>query len=70
MIEQYAIHILWFFMSCGFGTWMYYQGAMKGTLAGVNAAVVFFIIRGKKREAENFLHFVNNLTGKNFKIDK
>lgn len=70
MIEQYAIHILWFFMSCVFGTWMYYQGAMKGTLAGVNAAVIFMMVSGKKKEAEKFIQFVNNLTGKDFKIDK
>lgn len=49
---------------------MYFQGAIKGTTAGVNAAVVFFIIRGKKREAENFIRFVNDVTGKNFRIDK
>ena len=70
MIEDYQIHILWFLMSCAFGTWMYFQCVIKGTMAGVNADVVFFIIRGKKREAENFITFVNNVTGKNFKIDK
>lgn len=57
-------------MSCAFGTWMYFQGAVKGTLAGVNAAVIFMIVNGKRKEAENFLEFVNNLTGKDFKIDK
>jgi len=70
MIEQYGIHILWFLMSCAFGTWMYFQGAIKGTTAGVNAAVIFFVIRGKKKEAEKFLEFINEVTGKNFKIDK
>ena len=70
MIEEYAIHILWFVMSCVFGTWMYFQGAIKGTTAGVNAAVVFFIVHGKRQEAENFIEFVNDITGKNFKIDK
>lgn len=70
MIEEYSIHILWFLMSCAFGTWMYFQGAVKGTLAGVNAAVIFMIVNGKRKEAENFLEFVNNLTGKDFKIDK
>ena len=70
MIEEYSIHILWFVMSCCFGTWMYFRGATRGTIAGVNAAVMFFIVRGKKREAEIFLKFINDLTGKNFKIDK
>jgi len=70
MIEEYSIHILWFLMSCAFGTWMYFQGAMKGTLAGVNAAVIFMVVSGKRQEAEKFLEFVNDLTGKNFKIDK
>lgn len=70
MIEEYSIHVLWFLMSCAFGTWMYFQGATKGTLAGVNAAVIFMIVNGKKKEAEKFIQFVNNLTGKDFKIDK
>lgn len=70
MIEEYAIHILWFLMSCAFGAWMYFQGAMKGTLAGVNAAVIFMVVSGKRQEAEKFLEFVNDLTGKTFKIDK
>jgi hypothetical protein len=70
VIEQYSIHILWFIMSCAFGTWMYYQGATKGTLAGVNAAVIFLILHGKKSDAEDFVEFVNDLTGKSYKIDK
>lgn len=57
-------------MSCGFGTWMYFQGAVKGTTAGVNAAVMFLIINGKRSDAEQFVEFVNSLSGKNFKIDK
>lgn len=70
MLEQYAIHILWFFMSCGFGLWMYYQGAVKGTTAGVNAAVIFMTINGRTKEAEEFVDFVNNLSTKKLKIDK
>jgi hypothetical protein len=27
-------------------------------------------VNGKKKEAEKFIEFVNNLTGKDFKIDK
>ena len=57
-------------MSCAFGTWMYFQGAVKGTTAGVNAAVIFLVLHGKKGDAEDFVEFVNNITGKNFKIDK
>ena len=49
---------------------MYFQGAVKGTTAGVNAAVVFLVLNGKRGEAENFVEFINGLTGKNFKIDK
>jgi thiol:disulfide interchange protein len=70
VLEEYSIHILWFLMSCAFGTWMYFQGAVKGTTAGVNAAVVFLVLNGKRGEAENFVEFINGLTGKNFKIDK
>lgn len=70
MLEQYAIHIFWFIMSCGFGLWMYYQGAIKGTTAGVNAAVIFMTINGRKQEAEDFVDFVNNLSTKRLKIDK
>lgn len=70
MIEQYAIHILWFFMSCGFGLWMYYQGALKGTTAGVNAAVIFMTINGRTKEAEEFVEFVNDISTKKLRIDK
>lgn len=70
MLEQYAIHILWFFMSCGFGLWMYYQGAVKGTTAGVNAAVIFMTINGRTKEAEEFVEFVNDLSVRKLKIDK
>ena len=57
-------------MSCCFGTWMYYQGAVKGTTAGVNAAVIFLVMHGKKGDAEDFVEFINSITGKKFKIDK
>ncbi len=57
-------------MSCAFGTWMYFQGATKGTLAGVNAAVIFLVLHGKRNDAEKFVEFINDMTGKNFKIDK
>ena len=70
MIEYYHIHILWFVMSCAFGTWMYFQGAVKGTTAGINAAVIFMTINGRKQEAEDFVDFVNNLSTKKLKIDK
>jgi len=74
MIEQFmyqnAIHILWFFMSCCFGLWMYFRGAIKGTTAGVNAAVIFMTINGRTREAEEFIAFVNELSSKRIKFDK
>ena len=57
-------------MSCAFGTWMYFQGAVKGTTAGINAAVIFMTINGRKQEAEDFVDFVNNLSTKKLKIDK
>jgi hypothetical protein len=69
-MEEYYIHILWFVMSCCFGAWMYYQGAMKGTTAGVNAAVIFLTMSGKTKEAEEFVEFVNELSTKKIKFDK
>jgi len=70
MIEYYAIHILWFVMSCGFGAWMYFQGANKGTTAGVNAAVIFMTLNGRTKEAEEFLEFINDIATKKIKFDK
>ncbi|MDC3266453.1 hypothetical protein OAU13_00845 [bacterium] len=49
---------------------MYYQGALKGTTAGVNAAVIFMTINGRKQDAEEFIEFINNLSAKKFNIDK
>lgn len=57
-------------MSCGFGLWMYYQGVMKGTTAGINAAVIFMTINNRKQEAEDFLEFINNVTTKKINFDK
>ena len=57
-------------MSCGFGTWMYFQGATKGTTAGVNAAVVFMTLNGRNKEAQEFLEFINELSTKKIKFDK
>jgi len=49
---------------------MYFQGAMKGTTAGVNAAVIFLTMNGKVKEAEEFIEFVNELSAKKIKLDK
>lgn len=70
MIEEYYIHILWFIMSCGFGLWMYFQGVMKGTTAGVNAAVIFMTINGRLQEAKDFLDFIDDIASKKINFDK
>lgn len=70
MLEQYGIHILWFVMSCCFGTWMYLRGALKGTTAGINAAVIFLVLNGREDDATKFLDFINNIISKTPSIDK
>jgi hypothetical protein len=57
-------------MSCGFGSGMYFQGANKGTTAGVNAAVIFMTLNGRTKEAEEFLEFINDIATKKIKFDK
>ena len=48
---------------------MYFRGAYKGTLAGINAAVIFMILEGRRKEADDFIGFINNITSNNLKID-
>lgn len=70
MPEHYYLHILWFILGSGFGLWMYYQGVMRGTTAGINAAVIFMTINNRKQEVKDFLEFINDVTTKRINFDK
>ena len=68
MSPENLIHVVWFSLSCAFGIWMYYRGAIKGTNTGVNAAIVFLVLNGKRREAEDFVKFVKSASTKDFPV--